>query len=357
METKLQKVRAAMANEGIEALFVTDELNQRYLLGYPFTDGFLLILPDASYMVTDFRYYEEAQQKADPAFEIIMPSPRTAFVADLLEKAGVKVAGYETATLSVDAAKAMESAYPSVTFKSIGRMFSTLRAIKDETELAKMAKAQEITDAAFAHILKVMTPNMTEIEVALELEFFMRKNGAEALAFETISVSGAASALPHGKPRNVPLQKGFLTMDFGAAYDGYCSDMTRTVVIGRADDEIKRLYNTVLRAQTEAIAVIAAGMEAKAVDAVARNIIDSVEDYKGAFGHSLGHGVGLFIHESPGLSTAAKDVLLQVGHVVTVEPGIYLQGKYGCRIEDMVAVTENGCHNFTKSPKGLIELF
>ena len=138
METKLQKVRAAMANEGIEALFVTDELNQRYLLGYPFTDGFLLILPEAAYMVTDFRYYEEAQQKADPAFEIIMPSPRAAFVADLLKKADVKVAGYETATLSVDAAKAMENAYPDVTFKSIGRMFSALRAIKDETELAKL---------------------------------------------------------------------------------------------------------------------------------------------------------------------------------------------------------------------------
>ena len=354
---KLQKVRAAMLEKGIEALFVTDELNQRYLLGYPFTDGFLLILPEAAYMVTDFRYYEEAMQKANPAFEVIMPSPRVAFVNDLLKNAGVKTAGYETASLSCDQAKAMEKNYPNVTFVSVGNLFAELRRIKDESELAKMEKAQQITDAAFAHILKVMTPTMTEIDVALELEFFMRRNGAEALAFETISVSGTASALPHGKPRNVQLQKGFLTMDFGATYDGYCSDMTRTVVIGKADAQIKKLYQTVLRAQTEALAVIAEGMEARAVDAVARNIIDSEAEFKGCFGHSLGHGVGLFIHESPSLSAGAKDVLLKAGHVVTVEPGIYLQGKYGCRIEDMVAVTENGCRNFTQSPKELIELF
>lgn len=356
METKLQKVRAAMAKEGIDALFVTDELNQRYLLGYPFTDGFLLILQSAAYMVTDFRYYEEAQQKADPAFEIIMPQPRSPYVANLLKEAGAKVAAYETATLSCDAAKALEKAYGDVTFKSAGKLFSALRRVKDEGELEKMAKAQAITDAAFAHILKTMTPAMTEIDVALELEFFMRRHGAEGLAFETISVSGSASALPHGKPRNVPLQKGFLTMDFGAAYDGYCSDMTRTVVIGKADEDIKRLYQTVLRAQTEAIAVISEGMEAKAVDAVARNIIDGA-GYEGCFGHSLGHGVGLFIHESPSLSTASKDVLLQAGNVVTVEPGIYIQGKYGCRIEDMVAVTPTGCRNFTQSPKELIEMF
>ena len=200
-----------------------------------------------------------------------------------------------------------------------------------------------------------MTPDMTEIEVALELEFFMKRSGAESLAFETIAVSGDASALPHGKPRNLKLLPGFFTMDFGAVVDGYCSDMTRTVIIGRADDEMRRLYSTVLSAQREALDVICEGMECHLVDTIARNIING-SGYSGCFGNGLGHGVGMYIHEAPRLSPRG-DAKLRAGQVVTVEPGIYITGKYGCRIEDMVAVTTNGCRNFTKSPKELIELF
>lgn len=352
---KLEKVRASLKEKGIDALFVTSGHNQHYLLDYPFTDGMLLVLQDAAYMITDFRYYEEAQSKANPAFEVVMPSPRLPFVEDVLKKADVKTVGYESSTLSCDEFARLSNLYSGYTFVSVGDLFSKVREVKTAEELSYIAKAQSITDMAFAHILKTMTPTMTEIDVALELEFFMRKNGADGLAFETIAVSGSASALPHGKPRNLPLQKGFLTMDYGASYNGYCSDMTRTVVIGKADAEMKHLYETVLSAQTEALAVIRAGVEGAAVDKVARDIIDSTV-FKGAFGHSLGHGVGLLIHESPRLSQSGKQPL-EVGNVVTVEPGIYLQGKYGCRIEDMVAVEENGCHNFTASPKELIELF
>lgn len=357
MNRKLQKVRAAMQKNGMDALFVTDELNQRYLLGYPFTDGMLLILPDSAYMITDFRYFEEAKAKADKSFEVVMPAPRAAFVTEKLKDASVRTVGYESASLSCDEFDRLQKVYEDFTFLPARDMLTVVRQVKEPEELELMAKAQAITDSAFTHILKTMTPTMTEIDVALELEFFMRHHGASGLAFETIAVSGSASALPHGKPRNIPLQKGFLTMDYGAAYEGYCSDMTRTVVIGRADADMKRLYETVLHAQKAGIEAVRAGADGAALDKVARDIIEVDGGYKGCFGHSLGHAVGLFIHEAPRLSSAAKGQLLVEGNVVTVEPGIYLEGKYGCRIEDMVAVEKDGCHDFTQSPKELIELF
>jgi Xaa-Pro aminopeptidase len=205
-------------------------------------------------------------------------------------------------------------------------------------------------------VVKHITPDMTEIDVAAELEYFMRKAGASGLAFDTIAVSGDASALPHGTPRNVKLRQGFLTMDFGAKYKGYCSDMTRTVVVGKATPEIKKVYNTVLSAQLAALDVIKMGADCAECDRAARELIDSVEEFKGTFGHSLGHGVGLYIHESPRLARLASGRALRAGEIVTVEPGIYLFGKYGCRIEDMVAVKENGIYNFTHSTKELIEI-
>jgi Xaa-Pro aminopeptidase len=185
----------------------------------------------------------------------------------------------------------------------------------------------------------------------------MRKNGAEAFAFETIAVSGDASALPHGTPRNVKLRPGFLTMDFGAKFDGYCSDMTRTIVIGKADAEIKKLYNTVLKAQLAALDYLREGADCGEADKVARDIIDGVPEFNGTFGHSLGHSIGLYVHETPGLSKRGFGTKLAAGQVTSVEPGIYLFGKYGCRIEDMVAIEKDGVHNFTHSTKELIEIY
>ena len=220
-----------------------------------------------------------------------------------------------------------------------------------------IAKAQEITDLAFSHILNFISPNVTEREVALELEFFMRKQGSEGVAFPTIAVSGPASSRPHGVPSDVPLRQGFLTMDFGAKIDGYCADMTRTVVIGKADEEMKRLYATVLSAQEAALSEIHEGMRCRDADEIARSIIRNA-GYGEAFGHSLGHGVGMLVHEKPNLSPRAdENSRLEAGNVVTVEPGIYLEGRFGCRIEDMIAINADGSvHNFTKSPKHLIEI-
>ena len=354
--TRLDKIRKSLREQGIDALIVLDELNQQYLSGFAFTDGLLLITMKRALLITDFRYFEMAQNDAYPDFEILMPEDRKKVIADTLRDEACKRVGFEGNSISFATYKKYCETYPECEFVSIGSAVEELREVKDASEIELMQKAQDITDFAFSEVVKHITTDMTEIEVAAELEYFMRKSGASGFAFETIAVSGDASALPHGTPRNVKLKPGFLTMDFGAKYKGYCSDMTRTIVIGKADDKIKQLYNTVREAQRLGLEAVKAGADCKECDDAARNYIDSFKDYNGAFGHSLGHGVGLFIHESPRVSKFGAGRKLRVGEVVTVEPGIYLYGKYGCRIEDMVAVTENGNYNFTHSTKELIEI-
>ena len=260
--------------------------------------------------------------------------------------------------MSCAAYRIFEKAFENCTLLSGGsKILTSLRSVKTAEELERMARAQEITDRAFTHILSFLSPEVTEREVALELEFFMRRNGAEACAFSTIAVSGSASSLPHGVPRSCRLERGLLTMDFGARVEGYCSDMTRTVCIGKASEEEKTVYNTVLSAQRAALDFVAEGVSCREADAKARSVIEKA-GYGPYFGHSLGHGVGMLVHESPSLSPKApEDSVLKRGNVVTVEPGIYLEGRFGCRIEDMVAIDLDGSvRNFTKSPKELIEI-
>lgn len=352
---RLTKLRNKMAELQLDAVLVLDELNQHYLSEFAFTDGLLFITKTKAYLITDFRYYEMALGKANKSFEVITPDNRKDFLFSLISEQEIKTVGFEGGSVSYDTYRSYCDSYPC-DFVNIGDTIEVIRQIKSADEIEKMQRAQDITDAALTRLLNIITPDMTELEVAVELEYGMRKGGADAFAFETIAVSGDASALPHGTPRNVKLKKGFLTMDFGAKFEGYCADMTRTVVIGRADEEIKRLYNTVLKAQTEALAYLKEGADCGEADKVARDIIDAIPEYKGAFGHSLGHSVGLFIHESPRLYSRGFGRRLNAGEIVTVEPGIYLFGKYGCRIEDMVAITKDGIHNFAHSPKDLIEI-
>ena len=354
--SKLLKLRNKMKEIGVDAVIVLDELNQHYLSDFAFTDGFLLITKAKAYLVTDFRYYEMALNSANKQFKVLTPDNRTEFINKALADEECKVVGFEGGSVSYDVYHSYCEKHPHLKFENIGDAIEVIRQVKDASEIEKMQKAQDITDKAFSHILKVMNRNMTELDVAVELEYAMRKNGAGSFAFETISVSGDASALPHGTPRNVKLRDGFLTMDFGAKFDGYCSDMTRTIVIGKADADIKKLYNTVLSAQLAALDYLKDGADCGEADKIARDIIDAVPEFKGAFGHSLGHSVGLFVHESPRLYSRGFGRKLRVGEILTVEPGIYLFGKYGCRIEDMVAITENGIHNFTHSTKELIEI-
>ena len=352
--TKLEMMRLKLAELGFDAMLVYDEINQHYFSEFEFSDGLLIITQHNAYLVTDFRYYEMALDRAQKGFEVVMPKDRTAFVDEVLKKDGAKRVALEGGYLSYTAYTSILSGHAEFEFSSIGSAISEMRQVKTADEIKKMQLAQDITDAAFSHLLTMIKPDMTEIEVAAELEYAMKKRGADGFAFSTIAVSGDASALPHGTPRNVKLKRGFLTMDFGAKYEGYCSDMTRTIVIGKADDEIKKLYNTVLSAQLAAIEYLKTGRDCGTADKAARDIINV--DYNGAFGHSLGHGVGMLVHEAPSLSPKAFDKKLVKGNIVTVEPGIYLFGKYGCRIEDMVAIGDNDLYNFTHSTKDLIEI-
>lgn len=354
----LNKLLCALPSSEAEAVLITSEINQRYISGFPFSDGYLLIMPQASYLITDSRYTEAARAQAAEGLEVVAPGKMMAFVAEKLAENGLRSCGFEEATLSYATLERLRRALPGIELvPCASQLLDGLREIKDAEELENTARAQDIADAAFEHILKFMTPEMTELEVALELEFFMRRNGAEAVAFETIAVSGSASSMPHGVPRPVKLERGFLTMDYGARVRGYCSDMTRTVVLGRADADMKKLYNTVLSAQLAGLEAVREGADCRAVDRASRDIIYGA-GYEGCFGHGLGHGVGMYIHESPRLSPGAPEgSRLVAGQIVTVEPGIYLEGRYGCRIEDMVAVTADGCRNFAHSPKELIEVF
>jgi Xaa-Pro aminopeptidase len=357
--TQLQRFQDALKNSEFDAALISSELNQRYISGFNYTDGYILIGREKAYLLTDFRYIEAAHAEVKD-FEILMPNRSMLVeIAELIGENGYKKIAIEDAELSCKMLEAFREKMPEGAELVFGAsaILTKQRMVKLPYELERIAKAQEITDLAFEHILGFINPNVTEIEVALELEFFMRRHGAEALAFDTIAVSGPASSLPHGVPTNVKLRAGFLTMDYGAKYEGYCSDMTRTVVIGKADEEIKKVYNTVLTAQKAALEQIHGGMLCRDADEIARSIIRDA-GYGEAFGHSLGHGVGMFIHESPSLAGRAPETsVLEAGNVVTVEPGIYLAGKYGCRIEDMIAINEDGSiRDFTKSPKELIEL-
>ena len=344
-------------SQGTAALISAPQ-NQYYLSGFPFEDGYLLLFADEALLLTDSRYVEAAEKGADPAFAVRCPKKASETIGERLSAHGVTTLLVEEDHLTLAAKERFEKALTGVTLVGgASAILTALRVQKDEKEIAAIATAQSITDAAFSHILNFIKPGMREIDVALELEFFMRKNGAQGLAFQTIAVSGSASSLPHGVPRDCPLEKGFLTMDFGARYGGYCSDMTRTVVLGKADADMKKVYETVLKAQKSALAAAAANVSCRGLDKIARDIIDGA-GFAGRFGHSLGHGVGLDIHESPRLSPASDEsTVLLPGHVVTFEPGIYLPGRYGCRIEDMAAVRADGTLlDFTKSEKELIEL-
>ena len=359
--TQLQRFKTALLEKGFDGALLSSELNIRYICDFPFSDGYILVGQNKSYILTDFRYVEALSANVS-GFEILCPDTS---MSDCVFEL-VKAENMQRIAVEEDSMSLSEFEKFSKKLKDTASLLSgasdillSQRAIKLDYEIERIKIAQSITDNAFSYIIDFISNNknsLTEKDVALELDYFMQKNGAESAAFETIAVSGDASSLPHGIPRNQKLKNGFLTMDFGAKYNGYCSDMTRTVVIGKADEELKKIYNTVLLAQTTALSQIRGGMPCKHADGIARKIIDDA-GYGKAFGHSLGHGVGMFIHERPNLSPRADEkLLLESGNVITVEPGIYLEGRFGCRIEDMVTVNQDGSiYDFTKSDKKLIE--
>ncbi len=353
MNTRLEQLQNWLPEEH-DAALIAAPYHLRYLTAFPSGDSFLLVTRQKSYFLTDFRYIEFAEQTVRGA-ECVRITRLTDTLAELTERHGIRALYVEAQETTLAFCERLEARLTAVTIvKSsvLDERLSAMRMVKTADEIYKIEQAQALAEEALAHVLPQIRPGVTEREIALELEFYMRRHGAERAAFDVIAVSGANSALPHGIPTDKPIQRGdFVTMDFGAVVDGYLSDMTRTVAVGEISEEQRLVYQTVLRAQTEALAVLKAGLPCKEGDAAARRVIEEA-GYGKCFGHATGHGVGVQIHEEPRLSAACNQVL-QSGHVVTVEPGIYLEGRFGVRIEDMVVITEGGCRNLTRAPKEL----
>ena len=333
------------------------DVNRFYFSGFKSSAGAVVITKNNAFLLVDFRYFENAKRNVK-CLEVLMFSSLYNILNEILNKENIKEIFLETDYLTLDNFKSLKQKLNGFSISEdnkICEIITQMRSIKDSEELGFIQEAQSITDNAFSHILEFIKPQKTEKEIALELEFFMRKNGSCGVAFETIAVSGKNSSLPHGVPTDKEIHNGdFITLDFGAVVGGYCSDMTRTVAVGNVTDKMREVYDTVLHAQTEALKNIKPNYECKSIDGIARDIIENA-GFSGCFGHGLGHSVGLEIHESPSFNTR-DETLLQEGMVLTVEPGIYIENEFGVRIEDMVYITDNGYENLTKSPKGLIIL-
>ncbi|MCT4687081.1 M24 family metallopeptidase [Vallitalea sp.] len=353
---RLQKLENSLDDLEIDAVLIRDNYNRRYLSGFTGSNAYIYISKNTKKLLTDFRYTEQAN-KQSPDFDIIdyTKSGLLEILNDIIDKDNAKTIGFEDETISYKEFVTYEKGLKNIELLPIGNTVEKIRMIKDEEELTCIEKAASIGDLAYEYILKFVKPGVTEKEVALEIETCMKKNGAENLSFDTIVASGLNSSKPHAEPSDKKIEEGdFVTLDFGCIYKGYCSDMTRTFVVGKASEKQKEIYNIVLEAQLKALEAIKAGCVGKDIDKVARDIITD-KGYGEYFGHGLGHSVGLFIHEEPRFSYGDENVFTE-NMVVTVEPGIYVPGFGGVRIEDLVCVTKDGLINFVSSPKQLIEL-
>lgn len=354
-DSRLRKIREALSETEVDALFVSSKPNIRYLCGFKGDSGWLLITANKVYLITDFRFIIQAKNEA-PNVEVVM------YEGKMLEKLKELVAGESIKTLGFESEhntyahyQKLSGTLPDVELKGLSSVVEQIRTVKESSELETIRQAVQIADEAFNHVLGFIKPGVKELELAAEIEYFMRKAGAEKPSFDTIIGSGFRGALPHGIATNHEVQKGdFVVMDFGAVYNGYCSDMTRTVLVGEASSKHREIYSLVLEAQLAATEAVRPGQKCSEVDAVARNLIAD-RGYGEYFGHGLGHGVGLDIHESPALNTRNHDQL-EEGMVITVEPGVYLDGWGGVRIEDMVVVTSEGCEVLTQTGKDLVQI-
>ncbi len=341
-----------LAEHKLEVLYVSNPENVRYLSGFvQGKDGKVLLMHSGPVFVTDGRYIVEASQQPF-AHEILLKRNE---LPKLLSKYFRGRVGIEADGLSVGMLESFRQEMPEVEFVSTQNLIEQFRRIKRGDELEKIRQAAQIADRGFEHILPFIKPGAREVDIALELEFFCRKHGSEGMAFGTTVASGERSAMPHGGATVRQIQDGDLvTLDFGCAVGGYLSDMTRTVGVGSVGENLQKLYQAVLEAQTKALQAVAPGISGKDLDGVARGHLESL-GYGQYFTHGLGHGVGLFIHEGPSLSQISEDVL-EPGNALTIEPGVYIPQVGGCRIEDLVLVTSDGYEVLSKSPKELILL-
>ena len=353
---KFERLFAVLPDE-IDAAIITSDVNRRYFSGMKSSAGTVVAFRDKAYLIIDFRYIEAATKKVKDA-QVILHGKLFDQINELLKKHGAKTAAIESDTMTVSMLnmyKERITAAEIVSSSALSDAIGELRIVKTQDEIDKMIKAQRIAEAAFENVLNFIKPGVTEKEIGLCLDYYMLKNGAEALSFDTIAITGANTSLPHGVPGdNVVKEGSFVLMDYGATYDGYHSDMTRTVCVGKPTEKMEQVYNIVLDAQLKTIAAIKEGITGHDADKVARDVITAA-GYGEMFGHSLGHGVGMEIHEAPTAAPSSTRVLKE-NMIVTVEPGIYIPGEFGVRIEDFVIVKKDGCENMTLAKKSLISL-
>ena len=352
------RIRSAMLREGFDALLLSEEYNRFYATGFPSpgTDGLCLITKEKAYYFTDERYTVAAQRAIREA-EITIISRDRGYIAltnEAIRRENIQVLGFDEQNMTV---AAYERYKKQLDCELLGcsELMNRLRLTKDEEEVRRLRKAQRISEQALNEVLPYIRVGVTEKEIAAKLEYFMLLHGAEKMSFDPIVVSGENGAIPHGVPGEKKIQAGeFVTMDFGCVAEGYCSDMTRTVCVGEPTREMREVYDTVLRAQLAGINAAKAGVTGKEIDSAARKVIEDA-GYGAYFGHSFGHGVGVEIHESPNASPA-NDKPMPVGAAISAEPGIYLPGKFGVRIEDVLVLSDDGCVDITKAEKGLLIL-
>lgn len=343
--------------EAGEALLITSEPNRLYFTGFHSSAGMVLITKNGGNFFIDFRYFEKAKATVDSC-EVILSQRTFTEIYELIKKQGVNKFYLEARTVSISEFASIKNTFENVEISNSDKFdefIEEMRSVKTEREVELIKKAQQLTDDTFEYILDRIEIGRSEIDVMLDMEFFMRSKGSEGVSFDFIVVSGKNSSLPHGVPTKKLIENGdFITMDFGAVVSGYHSDMTRTVAVGNVSEEQIKVYETVLKAQNEALKAIKPGVICKDIDKIARDIIYNA-GYEGCFGHGLGHSVGIEIHENPNFNMRCDKILKQ-GTIMTVEPGIYLENRFGVRIEDMVYVTKDGIQNLTQSEKKLITL-
>lgn len=340
-----------------QAALVTSETGIRYLTEFANSEGTMLITRERRYLLVDFRYGEAAKKKAQCCDVVVYDSFNDS-LKDLLVSCNIKEVLVEASDLTLGSANRLnkilgECNCKMITNDRLDTMLSNLRILKTEAEIAKIEKAQRITEEAYTELLNYVKVGAKECDLALELEYLMRKKGASGVSFDLITITGKKTSMPHGVPDDSQIQSGdFVTFDIGAVYDGYHSDMTRTVAVGDISDEQRAVYDIVLKAQLAGLSRVKSGVKASEVDKAARDIITE-HGYGDYYKHATGHGVGLEIHEQPNVSPKSPTIL-SAGMIITVEPGIYLPDKFGVRIEDMVAVTKDGCYNFAALSKELL---
>lgn len=355
LRKRLEMIRSKLKENGIDGILITKKENYMYLSGFTGSSAHLVITQNSADLITDFRYIEQATKQA-PLFNIIKYKGNVAIeINNALKRNNVEKLGFESIDLTYDKYKDYSSKFEVKELIPLKNIIESIRMIKDSEELQFIKKAVEIADGAFLNVLPLIKPGILETEVSAEIEYFMKKQGAQGSSFQTIVASGARSAMPHGVASNKEIKNGdVIIMDYGAIYQGYCSDITRTIFLGKPDEKMTKIYDIVLRAQKEALNGAHKGLKGREIDSIAREIINN-SGYEKNFGHGLGHGVGLEIHEEPRFAPS-DDNTMENGMVVTVEPGIYVEGYGGVRIEDMIVIKDDQPEILTRATKELIVL-